>query len=299
MRVKQPPVIVIGMHRSGTTMLTRALQQAGLFMGPGSVRNEEARFTNALNAWLFKQASATWDRPESMDWLLADNLVRPWLTDYITGLVRGPAAMRFMGLRRWLRHGALTNLAEHWGWKDPRNTYTLPLWLEAFPDARVVHITRHGVDVAASLRARRRLTVERSLHRYRRLRSLYCASPFAPKRRGFGGQARCASLAGAFDLWELYVDRARAHCASLGDRAVEISYEDFLTDPRGEISHLLDFCGLRFVPSQAEAICDLVDPGRAYAYQQDPELLSFATAVRPRLSRLGYAVNEEIHHPSD
>jgi hypothetical protein len=38
-----------------------------------------------------------------------------------------------------------------WGWKDPRNSITLPVWLKLFPDARVIHIVRNGVDVAESL----------------------------------------------------------------------------------------------------------------------------------------------------
>jgi len=282
------PVIVIGMHRSGTTLLTRALQQAGLFMGPGPVRNEEARFTNAINAWLFRQASASWDRPESFDWLLADDLVRSWLTDYVAGVVNGPAAVRFLGPRRWLRYRGLHGMAEPWGWKDPRNTYTLPLWLAMFPDARVIHIARHGVDVAASLRARRRAEVADSLERYRRRRTAYRRNPLAPKRRGFGGQARCATLAGGFDLWTCYIDRAREHCACLGGRALELAYEDFLADPRGEIERLLGFCGLELSPADADAIVQSVDADRAQAHRRDPELAAFADGVAEPLARRGY-----------
>ena len=31
--MENQPVIIIGMHRSGTSMLTRVLQEAGLFIG--------------------------------------------------------------------------------------------------------------------------------------------------------------------------------------------------------------------------------------------------------------------------
>lgn len=41
-----------------------------------------------------------------------------------------------------------------WGWKDPRNTFTLTHWLRLFPNAKVIHLIRHGWDVALSLQKR-------------------------------------------------------------------------------------------------------------------------------------------------
>ncbi|MBW1793701.1 MAG: sulfotransferase [Deltaproteobacteria bacterium] len=38
-----------------------------------------------------------------------------------------------------------------WGWKDPRTTLTLPLWLKLFPKARIIHVIRNGIDSALSL----------------------------------------------------------------------------------------------------------------------------------------------------
>jgi hypothetical protein len=284
----RPPIVIIGMHRSGTSLLTRVLQRSGLFMGRGASRNEEAAFTNAVNAWLFREASATWDRPESLDWLLADGELRPWLVDYMEGICAGPAAARFLGVRRWLRHGGLQRVTEPWGFKDPRTTYTLPLWLQLFPEARVLHIVRHGVDVAASLRARRRDVFERSTARYDRRRALYRNAPLAPKRRGFGPQVRCGTLTGAFDLWELYVDRAREHVAALGERALELRYERLLVEPAAELERALAFCGLEAPAGVVEAAARDVDPGRAFAYRGDTALATFAEEVAPRLARHGY-----------
>ncbi|WP_067560812.1 sulfotransferase family protein [Halofilum ochraceum] len=288
MTTGRPPIIIIGMHRSGTSLLTRVLGQAGLFMGRGASRNEEAGFTNAVNAWLLHQASATWDRPESVDWLLEDESLRPWLTDYLGGIVRGPASVRFLGARRWLRYRGLDQVAEPWGWKDPRNTCTLPLWLDLFPEARVLHIVRHGVDVAESLRVRREREVGRRTRRYERHRNLYCWNPFAPKRRGFGPQARCATLDGAFDLWEYYVARAREHTTVLGSRALEVQYESVLLNPRDELSRVLSFCGVELSADQINEIGARVDPSRAYAFRRNRATSAFADEVASRLERLGY-----------
>lgn len=288
MSTGRAPIIIVGMHRSGTSLLTRVLQQAGLFMGRGASRNEEAAFTNAVNAWLFRQASATWDRPESMDWLLEEESLRPWLLDYLGGIVRGPASARFLGARRWLHYGGMDRVREPWGWKDPRNTCTLPFWLDLFPDARVLHIVRHGVDVAESLRVRREREVAGRTRRYERHRRLYRSSPWAPKRRGFGPQVRCASLDGAFDLWEYYVARAREHVAALGSRALEVQYESLLVNPHEELARALSFCDVELSAGRIDAVAARVEPSRAHAFRHDPQLNAFAERVAPRLEALGY-----------
>lgn len=283
-----PPVIVIGMHRSGTSALTRLLQQSGLFMGRGASRNEEAAFTNAVNEWLFRQASATWDRPESIDDLLADDHVWPCLVDYVTGIARGPAAARFLGAGRWLRYRRLDRVAEPWGWKDPRTTWTLPLWLELFPDARVLHIVRHGVPVAESLRVRRERAVGRRVDRYRNRRLPARLNPLAPKRGGFGDQPRCRTLEGGFSLWEDYVTRARQHLDVAGDHGMELRYEDLLASPREHLLQVLAFCGLEADRQRIDAAAATLDARRADAWDDDERLRRFADEVGERLATLGY-----------
>lgn len=287
-RTSTPPVIIIGMHRSGTSLLTRVLQQSGLFMGLGASRNEEAAFTNAVNAWLFRQASATWDQPAAMDELLADETLWPWLVDYMHGITNGPAAARFLGGRRWLRSRGFAGMSTPWGWKDPRNTWTLPLWLALFPEARVLHIVRHGVDVAASLRVRRERAMARNIDRYRRRRAWYVNSPFAPKRRGLGPQPRCRTLAGGFSLWELYVDRARSHLATHAGHSLEVRYEDLLAAPRDELDRALAFCGCHPGREIVEQTAARFDPDRAHAWQHESELVEFAASVSDRLRAHGY-----------
>ncbi len=288
----QPPVIIIGMHRSGTSLLTRVLQQAGFFMGRDASRNEEAAFTNAVNAWLFRQASATWDRPHSMDELLGDECLRPELVDYMEGMARGPASVRFLGPRGWLRAGGKGMFGQNtpWGWKDPRNTWTLPLWLELFPDARVLHIVRHGVDVAASLRARRETALQSNLKRYRRHRMAYRLNPFGPKRRGFGPQPLVRRLDAGVELWAEYVDRSREHLRALGpEQALELRYEDLLIRPREELKRGLEFSGCTADPGLLESTAAGFRSNRAYAWTRDEELRALAASHHDILSQHGYS----------
>lgn len=39
-----PPIIIVGMHRSGTTMITKMLENLGLFVGDQKEINNEALF---------------------------------------------------------------------------------------------------------------------------------------------------------------------------------------------------------------------------------------------------------------
>ena len=282
------PVIVIGMHRSGTSMLTRSLQGFGLYMGRGATRNEECRWTNLLNEWIFRQASATWERPEGVDSLLADPDARPLVADYLAGVTDGPAAIRYLGLRRWLRYRSLCAISEPWGWKEPRNTFTLPFWLEVFPKARVLHIMRHGVDVMASLRSRRARAMSAAAARYRRGRAGYVNNPFAPKRSGFAHSPRIGDPAGGLDLWRAYTDRARGHVRNLGARALEMRYEDLLFEPESHLRAVVEFCGLDVSDHGLASAAAGFRPDRAFAYRNDPALRAFGEENEKALRRCGY-----------
>ena len=50
----RPPVIILGMHRSGTSMITGFLQKLGLFVGEELDDNNESLFFFKLNHWMFK-----------------------------------------------------------------------------------------------------------------------------------------------------------------------------------------------------------------------------------------------------
>jgi len=282
------PVIVIGMHRSGTSMLARVLQEFGVFMGRRRTRNEECRWTNRLNYWIFSQASATWERPEGMDALLAHSEVCGLIQDYLQGVVSGPACCRYLGPGRWLRYRSLFRVPEPWGWKDPRNTFTLPLWLPIFPRARVIHITRHGVDVAQSLLQRHKKAAAAAARRYRASRRLYVSNPMAPKHGGFAHNPRVADLEGGLELWEAYMSQGEKQLSELGAQALELRYEDLLRDPVRYLGEICEFLGLDTNHRELVRVAERCDPKKAYAYRQNEELSGFARSIVSRLERFGY-----------
>ena len=89
-------------------------------------------------------------------------------------------------------------------------------------------------------------------------------------------------------MWEQYVEKARLESAELGERALEIRFEDLLMQPEAVIAEVAQFCG---VPRPAEQgpVLELIRSGRAFAFRRDPELAAFAETVREILERYEYA----------
>jgi hypothetical protein len=279
------PIIIMGMHRSGTSMMTGMLRQLGLFIGTNKDNNDESNFFQRMNDWALKQAGGSWDNPEMIDDLLANPTMRELVLDYFRFSLESPRQLFFLDWRKYLRGQRITTMTTPWGWKDPRNTYTLPLWLDLFPEAKVIHIYRNGIDVAESLRVRWQKDLEHVQKVYQRQKPLLAA---LPKFRTFPLSVRCSDLEQGFKLWEKHLQRAQEHVQALGDRAVEVKYEDFLASPLEHLRTLAAFSGLNADETRLREITNQVKGKRAQAYKKNPELLAFSKSVNKRLERHGY-----------
>lgn len=282
----QPPVLLIGMHRSGTTLVAQLLRRLGFFLGERRQQHDEALFFRGLNDLFLRQSGAAWDNPSPVELLLRDEPVRALALEHARAQLSSPQAISFLGPARYLRLRSLDRLATPWGWKDPRNTFTLPLWLELFPGARAIHVLRHGVDVAASLVQRREDDVSAALALYRRRRRLY---GLREKRKQFVTTVRCARLDGSFSLWEEYVDEGSRHVAALGQRALEVRFEDLLARPADVLGELATFAGLTPTQSELGDAVAAIREERAYAFRGQPDLRAFAESVSESLERRGYS----------
>jgi hypothetical protein len=265
-------------------MVTRLLEELGLFVGWRTQRNREALFFFRINEWILRQAGAAWDRPAPVRELLEHREIRQRTEAYVSRLMRSPRSASYLGLGSYLLGRRVTTLSIPWGWKDPRNTFTLPFWLGFFPEARVVHVVRHGVDVAASLHSRHlRLLRERRHAPEGRLRLW-----LRPVRSTFTDSVRCGRLEGGFSLWEEYIGEGRGHVTSLQGRAKEILFEDFLAHPRKDLEELARFCGLSPSEKRLAEVVARARGDRAYAYRRDQDLAAFARTVSGRLAKEGY-----------
>lgn len=284
------PIIIIGMHRSGTSMVTDILRQSGVFIGNNLDSNHEAHFFINLNNWLLTQAGASWENPEKFDDLLNTIEQKGRVTDFVRHTLASGLSTHYFGIRRYLQYRQNHGLRMPWAWKDPRNTFTLPVWFELFPDAKIIHIYRHGVDVAASLSKRAEtetLAGTRYPFKLYYLQWLFLGEPLFLINRAYH-PAVMRDINCAFNLWETYVARAQHHIQQAGQQGISICYEDALANPVDTVTSLIEFCELDVSSSHIEKIASTVKPARRFAYQSADELRQFADSVQQRLGLYGY-----------
>jgi Sulfotransferase family len=279
------PVIVIGMHRSGTTMITKMLEGLGVFLGWRKQGDHEATFFLGLNDWLLDQCRCGWDNPAPFRYLLEDPPMRSAALEYLKLSLESPRSVSFLGVRRYLETRTPLRLTEPWGFKDPRSTFTLPLWLELFPDARLIHVSRHGVDVAASLTTRHDQIVAARKARFDRHRWIY---RLRARRSRIATSARCASLAEGFALWEEYLDESHRQIDAHSGESLDVRYEDFLASPAEGLARAARFCGLKVTDELVAEVAGDAQLDRAYAHRRSPELVEFAAERAESLSIRGY-----------
>ena len=279
------PIIIIGMHRSGTTMITTMLENLGVFVGVNNDKNNEPLFFIKLNDWILRQAGGTWDHPKVMQDLINDHEISDLVADYMHHHIKSIHIRSYLGVKNILL-GKVGNIyKESWGWKDPRNTFTLPLWLKLFPEAKVIHVYRNGVDIAQSLSKRRSKIKKLSEKNHKKRDFLY---KFFSKKSGFVDSIRCRDLNGGFSLWEEYMDEAIINCEKLGDQCISIKYEDFLAEPIQNLKKITEHCNLNVTDRQLISCSESIDKSRANAFKNDDALNAFSSSMSERLEKYGY-----------
>ena len=280
--VARPPVVILGMHRSGTSLVSELLDDLGLFVGHELQDDHESTYFLDLNEQLFSRVGASWDRPlPVLDFLAVPDAV---------GMTVDALAADLSSRRIRPFFGGRTSLAAYgqpWGWKDPRTLVTLPIWLTLFPAAKVVYLIRNGVDVAKSLMVRERKLLATRRERFdKRMGKASFRSHL--DRAGYKGSPRCLTLRGGFDLWAEYVAAGEAHLA--GVPVHRVRYEDLLREPMAHLPPLARFCGLDDGSAAIAAAAEQIDGTRALAFATDPATAAFYRDVRtdPWMVRYGY-----------
>jgi hypothetical protein len=182
------PYIVIGMHRSGTSLVAQVLHQAGIFMGVLKDHNHEAMHFLSCNQ------HSLW--ADGHNWL--DPAV-PQQTHWTTPSAKTLYIEHFK-LNTRIQRIRYLSLPKDWGWKDPRNTFTLPMWLRLFPKAKVIYVKRNTTDIARSLQQRN-------------------------QRAGEVQDDRLNDFDFCLQLAETYQTQASSYAASLTERFIEVEYE--------------------------------------------------------------------------
>ena len=289
----------MGMARSGTSLIAGLLHRLGLFLGHRKIlEDEEAKFFYRLNQIMLRRIHGEFDNPAPMRYMLDDPNAVDTTVRCLEADVKSYRIISYLGLRQYLKYRALARYDKPWGWKDPQNIYTLPLWLKLFPRAKIVYIVRNGVDVASSL-----VNLQSKIIYMRQIRNEKRSVKFSLRRNielfGFKGAVRCLSLEGSFSLWEEYVSQAEETLAGLDNAQKTIQYEKFLADPKPHLIDLLRFCELRESPDLViDDFAKRVHSGRSNAFLSDPRLVSFYDKVKNNHWMMHYGYSREYDLPS-
>ena len=200
-------VLVVGMHRSGTSLATEILSKLGLWIGAeqdvigASDYNPRGHFELRAGVEfdneVLVQAGGTWDHPpaiESIDALATTT--RPAVDAWFGG--RSPLAF-----------------------KDPRLCLTLPVWMPALAafDVRIVHLVRDPRAVARSLVMRN-------------------AAQDVPASRFAKGEM---SASDAVTLWGEYNRRASLYVERFAVPRLVVWYDELVEAPATEVRRIAAF----------------------------------------------------------
>ena len=133
-------IIIAGFHRSGTSLATRLVNQAGVFVGGDLIgampsnpfgHFEDREIVNLHDAIL---------RDHGLTWQVGERFVPRLASDRW-------AEMSRIVKDRSIRH-------QLWGFKDPRVCLFLPQWKHLIPGAKVLVVYRPWMDSTSSLERR-------------------------------------------------------------------------------------------------------------------------------------------------
>jgi len=225
----------------------------GLFVGSATTpEHTELDWFQAIHDEYLHETGSFWYRPQQLIEYLGTSTGKRHCAEYIRRKVHGRFGRR---IGFWRHFGGVPmgvllacGWPTAWGWKEPRTTLFADVWLEVFPGMKVIHVVRHPLDVAMSIQKR----------------ELDARQLGAPPQPGLEDLNYCVRLVG------LYV-QAGLRLSHLGDRYLEIRFEDVQESPTEELAKLAAFCGLALSQGRLRRAVSQIDRERRSRWRQLPK----------------------------
>jgi hypothetical protein len=234
------PVLIIGAHRSGTSATAHALELLGLQIGQRVDSHFEPKVLQQLHEEYLIRIGASWHNPAPFLDRMKTSAGHSDCFEYLRSNVDSHFGKIF-GYRNnpggWWRRLRL-KFGAPWGWKEPRTTLFAPIWLEIFPDARIVHVVRDIQAAAESIR-------ERELR--------FQAAGDSPTPN-VGDLDYCRQLV------ELYLSAGEDVANSSNYKRIQ--FEELQANPPAMLEQLAIFCGLRPTTGQLAAAAASIRPAQ-------------------------------------
>jgi hypothetical protein len=199
--------IVLGMHRSGTSLVAGLLHQSGITMGtPRSFkpRPNEENPKGFYENYEFRKLND--DILESSGYIV--KTWNPKLED-----IRVSSIHRLRMKRLIMKY---LNRYHKWGWKDPRQVLTCDKWFEAIQElglggiVRTIFVYRHPLSVAISMM----------------------------------GRKNTETISHGLALWFLYNQHGAQAVEEFGLPCLVLSFERLIESPVSTLSHMSQFVDL-------------------------------------------------------
>ncbi|WP_290525583.1 sulfotransferase [Alcanivorax sp.] len=216
----KPPVIILGMHRSGTSLFSQWLSSSGLHLGDrlygASSFNPYGYFEDCdfieLHKALLKSiggCDSGHEKPLGSRSLFNSDLEK------VSALLKHKGG-DFM-----------------WGWKEPRTCLLLPVYREQCPEARYVVVVRRYESIIASLVKRERVNQCRFISFFRRLGAEDLVIKYYQWR--FNNYYA--------EIVDYYFSCLLSHCEKVEENAIVVNLDNLLVSP-----HAVKRCLMVFLP---------------------------------------------------
>jgi sulfotransferase family protein len=269
-RWQRAPIIIVGAHRSGTTATAHALELLGLQIGQRLDSHRESKELQQLHENYLRKVGATWHSPKPfLDSVQTPEGERDCL-EYLRDCARQEFG-RVFGYRRnpkglWLL--LRIRLGAAWGWKEPRTTLFAPLWLQLFPEARVIDVIRHPLAVAMSI-CRREMTF---------------------RAAGDRPTPKLDELEYCLRLALTYVQMGE-RLAGQTPHYRRVPFEKLQANPRRMLEELATFCGLSPAGDRLTKSAAIIRPENSQQWNGLPQEEARKLLCRyPIVSKLGYEI---------
>lgn len=232
------PLIILGMHRSGTTMLTDIINDLGYDIGRFLEGNLEDRYFLNLNNKILNYVGASWDRPFGVRELIN---------------VKHDEIMELINSKKLVSHNDKKQL---WAFKDPRTVLTFDIWKKIYPNAKIIIVYRNGLDVANSLSYReKKAKNKKSFVSARNLIPMFKHTSELVENREY-----------AFKIWEYYNSILLANDDYFNENsAMKIKYEDFVCGGKESIESLINYLGMNVENYDTDKLAAKFNPERVNA----------------------------------
>lgn len=266
------PIVILGMHRSGTTLITKILEQLGLFVGTKKEINNESLFFFYINNWIFDLCTATDTMPHNLRYVnpACKQVIEESLAHFVQSnkrkLYLGNYASKYKDIRA---------IDFPYGWKEPKMSFTMDFWKAVFPNAKIIHVYRNPIDVAQSYMERDTpIKGNFSWTWKKKLKRDFLIT------HKFHGNFRITSIEAGYEVWKEYVEKALSLKNDFDDY-IMIQYEDFLSNPKTMLNNLLlPYCNLTPSNTEIEKAIAPINKSRAYSFLDNEVLLQFYHQIK-------------------